>query len=355
MSDIDNLEHRYTVTFPPAAAFAVDDVLNLLACAVQHGIHSNRPELPRPFLGKWGQAASDIEADTEDETDLNVDLEEPTKTTSQPSESRWPNHETPEDIKKEIIDYKAYLSGRLLKAVKQGKFELRNSTLDKVVEPPGSDDAQADHNRNYQTLFWWARLTSILKEDLISFCSAEKIGILFEGDAPHVEDDVLHMEDDAPHVHISPSESPPESVPPASEIPKDEVINACAEISEPVPGSYAPQQMEILASKILKNVDKNVCAETPGPLPKLYVAQLAVEIAWQIECETGRIPRPRTVMELLKKLAGSDKYTYLTATTLDGVWAKESFNSDAAKWDLDACRKALTRWREKRGTINEPQ
>jgi hypothetical protein len=184
MVDIDDLEHRYTVIFPAAKAFAVDDALYLLACAVKHEIHSQILEPLRPFPGKWGQAATYIKAEIEDKAGLTVDLEKPTEAMPPPSELRWLSHENPEYMKKEIIDYKGYLTDRLLKAVKQGKFELRNWTLEKVVEPPGSDDVQVDHSHSYRTLFSWAKMTSILKEDLVIFCSAEKIRVVFENDNP---------------------------------------------------------------------------------------------------------------------------------------------------------------------------
>ena len=167
----DNFEYRYTVIFPEANAYSVDDILNFIS-AVEHHLDSD----------KWDDDARN--------------------------------------------EFKLDLIERLLGAVIDKKFELWNSYLNKVVPPPiqssrsspkGLSDSsepspikrfwkfliksfsrpiepvllQASENptsiphghqsrQSYKNDFWWARLTFIYKSDLIKFCQGQKIRATFK-------------------------------------------------------------------------------------------------------------------------------------------------------------------------------
>jgi hypothetical protein len=175
MQDKDNVERPYTLIFPEAKAYAVDDVLNFIL-------------------------AVECPCDP-DRTNNNAEYRN---------------------------EFKAYLIERLLKSVIEGKFELWDSYLKKVVAPPIKNSGRSTevlaeslkpspvntfwqflsktfsrppepsfiqalenpaivpHNRisriGYKEDLWWARMTSILKPDLVKFCNDERILVTFEGE-----------------------------------------------------------------------------------------------------------------------------------------------------------------------------
>ena len=77
----DDFEYRYTVIFPEAKTYSVDDILSFIS-AVEHHLDSN----------EW-------------------------------------NDDARNEFKTELIE-------RLLKSVVEGKFDLWNSSLNKVLAPP---------------------------------------------------------------------------------------------------------------------------------------------------------------------------------------------------------------------------
>jgi predicted DNA-binding transcriptional regulator AlpA len=165
MQETGESEWLHTLELPLAKAYAVDDVLNAISAVV------------RPF---------------NDDTN----------------------------------NYKNYLIERLLEAVVEKKFELRDVYLEKVVAPPiniasGSTEISPDSPKQslvkslwrflnktftrppepafvsvletpsphvirsysrpvYKTDLWWARMTYILKRDLVEFCSGQCIRVKFE-------------------------------------------------------------------------------------------------------------------------------------------------------------------------------
>jgi predicted DNA-binding transcriptional regulator AlpA len=174
MQGEDKVDYRYTLTFPDAKAFACDDVLNFMV----------EVEFPR-----------------------NLDLSD----TADGNETR------------------EYLIERLLKSVIDGRFDLWDAGLSKVVAPPakntyptpdlpqklpkstpvdglrrflnktftrsaepgfikalegrsGSAPVISRSRRNYKEHFWWAKMTYILKPDLVKFCNGERIRVIFEDD-----------------------------------------------------------------------------------------------------------------------------------------------------------------------------
>ena len=169
--DDDNFEYRYTVIFPNAKTYSVDDILNFIS-AVEHHLDSN----------EWNEEARNV-------------------------------------FKEELIE-------RLLKSVVERKFELWDISLNRVAAPPANESSKSTNvlsnsrklspvkaslqflsktfsrppepdfikalenpptvshirrsRQDYKTTFWWARMTFIYKSDLVKFCRYQRILATFE-------------------------------------------------------------------------------------------------------------------------------------------------------------------------------
>lgn len=327
MLDTDDLEHRHTVIFPPAKAFAVDDVLNFLAAAVKNDNHTNALERLPPFPGNWGEYAVDITVEIDSKKKMSADVDQSPKTILNASEKSRLKSDTSEYEKMEFSDYKGYLSDRLLKAVKQGKFELWNWGGDKVIEPPGTSDVQADHQRNYQTKFWWAKMASIRKSDLVSFCAAEKIRVIFESDNRESL--------------ISKGEQPMEQAQPSNSIDHQET-------STPVPNllqSLPSQRHELIdADERLQNMQG-----IPGSIPNVTIGQAAVKAAWLIELANKREATVEEVIVQLQAWANTGNHVFgLEEVIAHGVTWKTKRTRTVKPYVIGSCVKTLELWNKSR-------
>lgn len=374
MQDNNEFEYRYTLKFPVARAYAVDDVMNLISKVACHCNQPNPIErIPfRSVSGKWG---SDIDASHKvaDERPTN-DLSASQVTITEPENFENPNEhiEPTENIlhaqeiykRKTLDDYKLYLIDRLLKEVVEGKFELWDWTGSKVVDPPMnyassstkgleaprkpldfntimsilgeetspkgnsspestephlmpafavpaiiSSTFRSNHRPVYQTAFWWAIMSTILKPDLIKFCSGEGINVLFEGEQ------TVNQVTITEHGHN------------ASQ------INGIAQpkASQPV------QEPEILC-------ESNPAP--PGKIPNVDIGKLAIEAAWEMECATGLPAAPKAVIKKLQEWSVIRKEKWLGEVTKTGVKWTSMVTGSEKDYGIGACTKTLQVWRK---------
>lgn len=368
----DESEYRFTLEFPLAKTYAVDDILNKISEVVYDRSHSYPIERIPFRSGKWNNDIDECHQ-VPDERPMNA------LTTSQVTNTELENCENPNegielpvsiqrarelDKKKTIDDYKTYLIDRLLKAVAEGKFELRDWTGDKVVDPPINNansssqvlEAQRkpldfntilpilsgtssparnsppepnfmpvfagpaiipntflpNHRPVYQTAYWWGRMTTISKPDLIKFCSGEGIHAIFEDNPSTVQ------------------------VPPQNPAKPNNAINTVT-------------------------MHSTADAVPPGIMPKRGIGKLAVQAAWELENKIGRRTTPQEVILELRKWAaeGRDgslkgpvdeaeffKSKNIKPTELLVVWTTN--RGEGRPWGVPACDKALKTWNSSR-------
>lgn len=82
----------------------------------------------------------------------------------------------------------------------------------------------------------------------------------------------------------------------------------------------------------------------PGKLPKIAIGKLAIQAAWEIECETGRRATADAVINRLRSWSESGDDGFLHSKSKFGViWVPKRRNIQK-EYTLDACGKALEIW-----------
>ncbi len=219
MSEAHQAVYRYSLAFPSAKAFSVDDVLTFMS-AVEYPCNHKIAEKCTP---------SSPQRSVEVEQFVN-------QPASNPDEKSLVRYYLGFQFGQPVCNHcikarnahHAYLINRLLDAVTSGLFELRDTDSIKVNPAPTEvlSDAQTPSiagksspiqafksiaqqifyrpstpsfiraieqsakikpsiiNRPtrlaYRTRHWWAKMSSIFKDDLITFCAREKIHVSFE-------------------------------------------------------------------------------------------------------------------------------------------------------------------------------
>ena len=84
----------------------------------------------------------------------------------------------------------------------------------------------------------------------------------------------------------------------------------------------------------------------PGKLPRTAAGELAVEAAWEIECETGRAATDKAVMARLQEWAidGTKPETLLSADKGKREVQWRTLKGRAKVYDIEACGKTLKAW-----------
>lgn len=87
--------------------------------------------------------------------------------------------------------------------------------------------------------------------------------------------------------------------------------------------------------------------EPPGKMPRAGHSKIAVNTAWQIECDTGKRATAKQVIEHMQSLVDSGNYPELLERIPHGVKVvtQEGKGKD---YDVNACAKALERWNQSR-------
>lgn len=146
---------------------------------------------------------------------------------------------------------------------------------------------------------WWVILSTIQKADLIKFCNAQRIKVVFE-ELPDLD-------------------SPPNA---------QTVIDVAVDTNTP------PQPKHK--------------SGPPGSIPPGAIGKLVVKIAWEIECKTGKRVTPDDLMKELRQRIDDKRDIYVLHSKKDvGInWILKS--GETKYFSPGACEKALTRWNESR-------
>ena len=81
----------------------------------------------------------------------------------------------------------------------------------------------------------------------------------------------------------------------------------------------------------------------PGKMPNIAICKLAINAAWQIECETGR---PARAVEVIKKLQSWVEQEDVLLEKFKGGVLWQTNLGNPKEFDIEACSKALRRWRK---------
>jgi hypothetical protein len=90
-----------------------------------------------------------------------------------------------------------------------------------------------------------------------------------------------------------------------------------------------------------KQLDKTI----PGKMPNIAIGQLAIKVAWKIECETGRRATANQVIQRLQKMEPEEPV--IEAVIANGVkWSLKK--GGEKRYDVGACAKTLENWNKTR-------
>lgn len=360
-------DYRYTLIFPSAQTYAVDDVLRFMAVGAYLHTHPQHvePAPLRPWLGNGKEANDNFDTlGREAPPKIHAQgLGQPDPQTSQANYQLYLTF---------VQNHKLYLIDRLLKAVKEKKFELWNSAGDKVLEPPDlsspksqaetptmiSADALADilnrrtplvnegaltsqpvpqhsqfatalgnmpsnHRPVYRTPLWWATMGFMFRKDLIRFCNDERIEAVFESQIPQEQ-----------------LGSAPQGA------------NTVPEIDCLAPAQQAKVEGSIDTHRVNSSTETGgfIDIDTiekllPGKLPKVTIGKLAVIAAWEIERESGKRATSPATIKRLQKWAVDERHESLAKEiTASGVKWTPMRKINPKGYDVEACEKTLETW-----------
>lgn len=151
------------------------------------------------------------------------------------------------------------------------------------------------YDRHYIVDEWWLRSSKIYKSDLVRFCKNQKIEALFDN---HDQSSIIVDQDQA----IEPEET-----------------------------------IECTNQSVI-----------PGKIPRISIGKLAIEIAWDIELDTGKFANASEVMKRLQQYAEEGKHSdFLQEKIPKGVtWLTN--DCEQRVYMLDTCGRALREWKKSR-------
>lgn len=96
------------------------------------------------------------------------------------------------------------------------------------------------------------------------------------------------------------------------------------------------------------NLDKNRKEKIPGKCGRIAIIQIAIEIAWDIECETEKIATSKEVMKRLREMAQNGGcYSHVLKAPAAGkdavIWGAHG-GTESKEWTIRACDAALKKW-----------
>lgn len=338
----DEFEYRYKLIFPLAKTYAVDDVLNFISEVVYACNHANPIEKipPHTFRGRWDSDINEYRQIVGDAPATELIANQVVGTEPGNIESRYkdivqfPNIPSNEHNKERFLaDHKTYLIDRLLKAVVDGKIQLWDWTGGKVVDPPiGSTVPFSPHSHHrpvYQTALWWAKMSSILKPDLIKFCGAEGIRAIFE------EEQSTNQANSNPGNCANDDTS----------ITQPTAVQHAQESANSSANSLIP--LEQSASITVVSTISQAHERPPGKLPPTAINKLAIQAAWEIEQETNEKATVHQVMSKLQAWVEIEGNCLDSKTDTGVMWIRVGEDTPK-KYTMAACEKALQRWNRSR-------
>ena len=176
----------------------------------------------------------------------------------------------------------------------------------------------------------------IQKFDLIKFCEDEGIKALFEGD----EAEEIKATTEVQDTEVKPSDR---------KFCEDDEIQALVNDDAAVIEVTTDDKTQDVGHA---NTRKAGSGKPPGKMPLRSMGNLAVEIAWEIECKTGQRATVKEVMETLQLWASEVRNKTLdglngSGKTLDGVrWV--TVKGKSVPYTTEACLKTLKTWNESR-------
>lgn len=335
-----NLDYKFSINFYDSAHYSTEDVLKTISEATYYFQLCNLPEKKELaiHLGVLKIPPSDCEPSSE------------SSSTNLPENSFLAHEDLLKDIyeQEEIRDLTYYYTDRLIKSIFDQQLELWDRDVTKVIGFPiiekdaaarGSElltdtisvDAalqkidkykksildgsfQSDYakkpknvsihsplhqngryNRHYIVDEWWLRSSKIYKSDLVKFCENQKIEALFDN--------------------------------------YDQ-------------SSIIPDQDQAIEST--ETIECTNQSAIPGKMPRISVGKLAIEIAWDIERNTGKFANSSEVMKRLQQYAEEGKHSDILHKKIPNgvIWLTNT--SREKKYMSDVCGKALKTWRKSR-------
>lgn len=315
-----------------SVSYSAESIIQLISTTRFPCNHRLPPEQPMPILGRWavpadtaidqnneadmqmnGKSACSMQKDKVNEAEISCQSHSrqldallsqiPITMHQETLENRKPGFFPCKQCSEKQREHRMYLVGQILDAVKAGKIDLWDSELAKKQRLPENKTLPNFGDTLFSNdLIRWVLSGSLTNADLIQFCRSEKIRVAFKYD-PSVEQST-----------------------------KQESTNTSA---EPVADSVPVANNSLLPP------------QPPGKMPKVGIGQLAIKVAWKIECMTGNKAHASKVIEELKEIAMKRESEILTGTSSHGVtWMTTTYIEK--KYDVDACRKTLETWHKSR-------
>jgi hypothetical protein len=299
MQDNDEMEYRYTLLLPLANSYSLDTILKFIAAADYQYSHGTPDDASR--------ALADIRT-----RDRVID---------------------PRTIRTYLHGQKFNLIHRLLRDAAQGKYRFWNWTQDRIIDPPQIDlgpllrarDETIQYNQPpFQMAALWAARAFIFKSDVIKFCLELRIKATFE-------------DDQAP--------------PPLRATEQQNGEASCAEIAPSTAASLAEKATTgnpQAAGTVHTTEEKS---DVPWGRQRWLITRLAIEAAWELENELGRLASAAETIEKLQEWTQSGKKDGCLIRIVDGgvEWRpKNKKKGDERTFDVETCAKALQFWHEDR-------
>lgn len=376
----NEFEGRFTLIFPSAKTYAVNNILELISEAAYRHDCVDHVEKNSFFYGKW-------EDDVDECHQISVQMPTSNLTADQVTITELKNYKNPNEgielpvskqttqelNKKRILDdYKTYLLDRLLKAVTEGMFELWDWTGCRVIAPPTSsstevlgvprkplsfDTIEAILNNTesatisntlrtnrlpvYKTVFWWATMAFISKTDLIKFCKGERIHVIFEDEQTFSQITRTDQENNA---------SPIYGIPCCQSM----TIQSAQELLIENSQRALTRLKESCAHSTAANTNSPANDEPPC-ITKLTktITKLAIRAAWEFEIEIGRNATPNEVLTILEGWADKgegDGYLKKKIESGGVMWTPKR-SRKSKPFGIDACNRALEDWHDRRSKL----
>lgn len=117
---------------------------------------------------------------------------------------------------------------------------------------------------------------------------------------------------------------------------------------EKMADEWAARSVEAVKRQQSSTAPAKDAGAIPGEVPKVASGRLAVQAAWEIECETSKRATAKEVMQRMRQWANDGRYGELTSPLSGNAVEWVTTKGKSNKYDLEACGKTLARWHESR-------
>lgn len=371
-----NSDCKFSVNFLDVLYYSTDDVLRIISEAAFHSQSAFLPETEETPGLLCPTPGPSTECRSADEV-----------ANQQARERYW--HEYLSLIKEiyvneELRDLRSYYTDRLIKLISDGKIELWNSDITKVINLiinkniPRSEDGEpsqpisidfalqkldeynksildgsfateyrekSKNTRVHSPLHQKGRYSSqyhvdpyvlnssiIHKSDLVGFCENQKIEIIFENSSSNTLDDTQQKLLEAPLISTNNEEPRPIG----------------AEYQDSGNNTTHFRSPDVETPQETGNIPVVIELGVPGKMPRIAMGKIVIKTAWKIEQETGQIASVHQVWDELQQCVKDLKHSHILRESLPtGIKWGTGKNYEKI-YSKASCSRALNTWKKSR-------